>query len=265
MDELDQLKSQLRESKMRLRELRTENAELKIQMRRWLICSAAVSVLSLLLSFITVFSSGDIVIQSSHFADLGSGASQEFSDEAPLDSTFGNPIEQNPVEQKRFAQKSFEDADSLDVEAPVFADEDALEPPPLALEVEVTDTAETSVAVKPVDTKPRSSLVSPSWKVMETKPRASEESSSRSTNQSTAQGSALNKAPFVLPGASDQPKRRVEQYVVQKNDNLWKIIHKFWGTPTPQKIKKVMKDNGLSSPHIKPGHTLLLIMDDPKS
>lgn len=216
MTELEILQRQLRESKMRLRELRTENAELKIQHRRWLIVSAIVSVFSLLLSLVMVFTSGDIVIQGAGGMAGLPADDTAWQQEGPTPAVVDN-VELSPP------------SESFQPLTPPRIDDD-LEAPPLILD-------------EPEPEKPTMST-SPL-----TFPSRAESSSRPATGG------------FVLPGSSAKPKKRVEQYVVQKNDSLWKIVSRFYGTATPKKIQKVMQDNGLVSSQIKPGSTLLLIID----
>jgi LysM repeat protein len=216
MTELENLQSQLRESKMRLRELRTENAELKIQYRRWLWVSAGVSVLSLSLTiWVSLSGGGEMVLQPYSVA----GSAQTAFVEPPTSSH--SPV--SPLPTTKFA---FE---PLAIDAPGFdlpeepsvrrASENHLEAPALPL-------AATEI----------------------------EESSTRSSEL------VATKA-FSLPGSAGKPQKTVKRYVVQKNDSLWKIVNRFYGSATPQRIKKVMQDNGLGDTNLQPGVTLLLIID----
>jgi hypothetical protein len=215
MTDLEIIQRQLRESKMRLREVRTENAELKIQHRRWLVVSATVSVISLLLSFVMVFNSGDIVIQ-------GEGSQMSVSLDAPVWHEESIPLPVNEVEDLRSQEKIEE------ITPPRF--DDALEAPPLVLD-------------EPTPSKP-----------FRREPVLKLPSRAESRPEPVRSG-------FSLPSSSNKPKKRVEQYVVRKNDSLWKIVSRFYGTATPRKVQKVMKDNGLVNSQIKPGSTLLLIID----
>ena len=103
MTETEQLRSEVRELKMRLREYRTENAELKLQQKRWLTLSTGVSVFSLLLAVFMFFISGDIKVehptQGSQIYSLDPKPSQA---ETPLNvkpspkSVTKTPIKEDP-------------------------------------------------------------------------------------------------------------------------------------------------------------------------
>jgi hypothetical protein len=124
MTEEEKLRSEVRELKMRLRELRTENAELKLQQKRWLTLSTGVSVFSLILAIVMFSVTGDIKVQldSSSSSDLdiytnlepepiGSGES-EITD--PLQSELEmKPVKKDPIEED---STSFLDAPDLGLE-----------------------------------------------------------------------------------------------------------------------------------------------------
>jgi hypothetical protein len=240
MTDLEILQSQLRETKMRLRELRTENAELKIQQRRWLFMCVGVSGFSLLLSSVLLFTSGDIVIEDPNLPRT-------------FDSTLV-AVDSRSVDPRSMDSTSVETAAPLPVEdlaapEPVVLDggfgssepelEDPLAPPPIDDSALAVDAPELAMPTSPPEPKP-APLTLPS--------------SGSSFSPPASQG-------FSLPGSSSRSKRRVEQYRVKKNDSLWKIVNRYYGTATPKKIQKVMKDNGLSNTQIMPGSTLLLIID----
>lgn len=65
---------------------------------------------------------------------------------------------------------------------------------------------------------------------------------------------------FALPTLSAKPQKKVIHYEVKKNDNLWKIAKKFYGSPLY--IKKIKRDNSLISDRIRPGTRLVLIVDE---
>lgn len=65
---------------------------------------------------------------------------------------------------------------------------------------------------------------------------------------------------FGLPSFSDSSEKKIIRYVVKKNDNLWKIALKFYGSS--RYIQKIKRDNSLRSDHLKPGERLILLIED---
>ena len=233
MTELENLQVQLRESKMRLRELRTENAELKIQYRRWLLLSVGVSFLSFSLSIVLAIMLNSRPVE----ADLpGSEVENELPKKEP--SSQGAPKSLN---------------------APLKNSEtDSLVPPPI-------DVPEPQRFI-PLGNKEaeasKASLKLPSGKKDARTPTLPIDEPKEAEEDSAATPAPSVTQPFALPSSSNKAQKGVKRYVVQKNDSLWKIVGKYYGAATPTRIKKVMKDNGLSDINLRPGTTLLLIIDE---
>lgn len=230
MTELETLKSQLRENQMRLRELRTENAELKIQYRRWQLSSAIISGLSLLVAFyLLVTDSGpSLKIVRAPTEPLGSSTVEHIAPPSTM-------VEAPPVEvpMGETIPKAHESSGVTATE-PQPSPPDPLEAPSLDF-VEEEDP-----------------FTPPPFDVEEEEPPEPAIVASRPPRAST----------FALPGVGSKPERRVERHTVIKHENLWRIVEKYYGRVTPRIIKKVMKDNGLSSSRIQPGTTLLLIIEE---
>jgi len=117
MTETEQLRSELRELKMRLRELRTENVELKLHQKRWLRLSTGVSIFSLVLAFVMFFASGDIKVlgrNPSVATELDSSV-YEMKVEAQKANTGEAPVVSKPIEPVQHEEDSFLDAPELEV------------------------------------------------------------------------------------------------------------------------------------------------------
>lgn len=110
MTEAEELRSETRELKMRLREVRTENAELKLQQKRWLILSSIVSGLSLFLAFLMFFASGDIKVEKTYPSNHQPTVYPLDPVEVPAPVVVSEPEPPKPVKPK----DTFLDAPELD-------------------------------------------------------------------------------------------------------------------------------------------------------
>ena len=236
MTEQENLQIQLRESKMRLRELRTENAELKIQYRRWLLLSVGVSFLS--------FSLSVVLAMMLNFS----------SDEVDLPATNA----QNELASQENIVPPTQDAAKIPKLGSKNNATDSLTPPP----IDVPEPHRLIPLANKETEANKATIKLPSGKkdtrtptLALDEPKSSEDESSATPAPSVAQ-------PFSLPSSSNKAQKEVKRYVVQKNDSLWKIVGKYYGAATPTRIKKVMKDHGLTDINLRPGTTLLLIIDE---
>lgn len=222
MTEQERLKSQIRESHMRLRELRTENAELKIQYRRWLNLSALISGVSLMFSLVMFFFPREVFVQVPAEPAFSASPSQQGGG----DDFLGDQV----VLADDAQDGGFVDAPRIKNVETSLGGLEVLMAPDISTSIE--DRAD-------------------SW----------DKEPSSSFDIEDSRGLDLPKMDFALPGVAENIQR-VEQYLVQKNDNLWGIVKRFYGSATPAKVAKVARDNDLVGSNIKPGMTLLLIIDD---
>ena len=222
MTEQERLKSQIRESHMRLRELRTENAELKIQYRRWLNLSALISSMSLVLSLVMVFFPREVRVEVPVQQTISDFTAQQ----GDRDDFLGGDVHALPNDQGEALPESSQG----EVLAPSLGGLEVLMAPDIPVPIAEVAT--------PADRKSSSPL-----------------------DIDDSRGIDLPKMDFALPGVGENIQR-VEQYLVRKNDNLWGIVKRFYGSATPAKVAKVARDNGLVGSRIKPGMTLMLIIDD---
>jgi hypothetical protein len=228
MNDLKSLQSRLRESQMRLREVRTENGELKIQYRRWLYTAVSLSMASMVICVaMMIFDSDPLTDLNSPNEPQGT-ATVEGNDTAP---------EPNPFEPE-------DPAFALEGSNP----EDEVEP----------DTERSSLDLEmpgwdePADPKPETKTPpkeKPTFSIPKSNPK--------NTNPTPPPASGG----FQLPGSSSSEKR-VITHRVEKYDTLWEILKRYQSSPpTPRLIRKVIKDNGLTSSRIQPGSELIIILD----
>lgn len=135
MTESEQLRSEVRELKMRLRELRTENAELKLQQKRWLTLSTIISACSLVLAFMMFFISGDIKVEKHYSGSQGENQAGVYDLNQPRveDRLPAKPLtKEEPLVAKSIEKEekdSFLDAPDLNIDVdPTPKVEKAIEP-----------------------------------------------------------------------------------------------------------------------------------------
>lgn len=239
---------------MRLRELRTENAELKIQYRRWLNLSALISVCSLGLTLLMIVFSGDVVVQVEEGKQMFSESSSRLDLRTDRSSSPYASAEDALVQPLASASSTSRSSSTVERSNSSWFGSSSSSPDTsesqgqgAALEAPAMDGfGDAQVSAPPIPDP----IASNSF---------GEGPSAQPQKEPTL---VLPSSGFALPGMDEQALKRVEQYRVRKNDNLWGIVKRFYGAATPQRIAKVMRDNGLSGSSITPGMTLLLIIDD---
>jgi len=65
---------------------------------------------------------------------------------------------------------------------------------------------------------------------------------------------------FGLPNSSNRKTTTIKRYIVKKNDNLWNIARKHFGSS--RYIQKIKKDNSLISDDLIPGTRLILMVEE---
>lgn len=247
MNELESLQSRLRESQMRLREVRTENGVLKIQYRRWLYTAVGISMASMVICvFILLFESDPLAdIKQPHRPN-----SQQDTQEVAHTILDEDPLAlDDPIIDDVPQPLSTPDTDS----EPISEGSSSLD----GLEMPGWDEEEDSKIDEGSQTQGEVETTQPPAEVTPSQPDTFElpKPQPSPTVQPPTTG-------FALPGASS--KRTVIQHKVVKRDTLWEIVKRYKGSPpTPRLIQKVMKDNGLRSSRIQPGSELIIILDNP--
>ena len=217
--------AEVRELRHRIREVRTENAELKVQYRRWLIFSVCLSVLSLLLAFLLVFIGAPVIT-------LPENNSPKVHHSASLPSL--EEEDDLPVVHE-------EESDSLWSDLALPDEDESLEEP-------ITEKEPSShFASLPLPDDLEDDLV--------------EDTHQDSSAELATVPPPRKSGGFALPGNS-QATRKVIHYTVKKNDSLWLICKRYFSRPTPGVIRKIKRDNSLVSDRIEPGMKLVLIIDE---
>jgi hypothetical protein len=229
MNDLEALQSRLRESQQRLREVRTENGELKIQYRRWLFTAVCLSMASMVICLaLMLFDTDPLSDLDSYTEETQEPVIHLESDIEKVTSfTSSEPfLEVEPPEITEPASNQ-EDSTSLEVEMPGW---DEPEPDPVEDQTPPATKSNTF-------TFPKAETANP------TPPPTT--------------------GAFLLPGSSSTGKR-VIHHRVRKYDTLWKILEDYQGSPPTLKlINKIIKDNGLPSSRIQPGSELIIILNRP--
>lgn len=235
MTEEERLGSRIRELEMRLRELRGENAHLKLQQDRWLKLCVGCSVLACLMSV------GILVIEG-----LGDGIPRMVGNSVvtPSQAHVLEPENSLGLEQDTGVSSGTVVSEKLDSSPPGIE----IVPPSLTLDEEVESPRSKPQKLK--QPEPRKAVVEDMLPPpLENLPTAE---GPKVSGKLVIPPSDKTTSPFVLPGTS--VKQEPLKYTVREGETLWSVSRKFFGDH--KSVEKIKRLNNLSGDELRAGMVL---------